>query len=302
MTTFNNSASASNFAPTTSLAIVLADKNTNIVRSNVNRVVEDTQVTGNPVVKLVYKVARYLPKGKRNGKPQLAMLERVNKFGDVTAMTYLHFEDQYLSGLVMARVFADGTHSLSREEDLEAKDGLKFDVNISFTANQLASLKKQIEAEATKLTKVPKNEMGLSLLRGYQLQVELYHDECRVDNKPDSDDTIVYYITSDAVKSVKLVNQNEHPQEFLNFSSGVQASYSVMLSAYSAPKKVERHATPQNSAEALQLIRALSRSANRNKARANKDLAKKTFTLDLDTEKIKPSSPTPEVDDDTCLI
>jgi hypothetical protein len=185
---------------------------------------------------------------------------------------------------------ADGElfYSFDKEDE-----NMRVDYNINFYEEQLKSLNDQIQAMGAKLSKPPKDDNGVSDLRGVQLQVVLKkgYETSLLKLEDDYSDKLIYQITPQEVHEVKLVCSGEtgyiEAPGYLRMS-GDLAIQAVYKSAAQAPSK------PQTLEEAksaiANLTKAQSRGKNRQAAKAGRQAQRGAAAMQATKEEAKVTS------------
>lgn len=230
---------------------------------------------------VIFQVSRFIQKS-RGGYPQLRLKERFSKETDkVTANATLHLlEDatSWLKGLHFAIVEDDGEVYYSF--DNEDKD-LRIHRQFNFKSHHLTGLRQQISDLGDILTNPPKDDEGVSELRGYQLHIAI-KSGCdvkytMVEPKSERDrkwgDKLELSVSPADIVSVKLVQHGEEeyveaPGDYMQHSLMTQSLYTKRSTSQPKPTTVDE------AKSVIATLRAKSRGANRTAAKAARQAGK----------------------------
>lgn len=196
---------------------------------------------------------------------QLRLKERYNSQREqVTAMATLHFNQGFLSGMHYCYVDEQGDryYSWNKQEGVE----FKVDFDINFQDYHLTSLLQQVVEMGDKLISPPKDEEGVSMLRGVQLHVLLAPDaELGLNNKGDTKygDKLQKKVQAHSVIGVKLVTPAS--PEYVESPDTQTLSADLAIQAVYTKTEEESVTKPSNKEEAkLAILKVMtSRSEKR---------------------------------------
>lgn len=152
--------------------------------------------------KFVYKVSRFL-----TNKQQLRLAEYYGRKDDnIKALATLHFRHDFISGCPLAFVYPDGRKAFSfHRKDVFADKKLNFVIN--FPHKLVEALMSQVSQDL--FIKPTTDDMGVSLLRKWQLHIELEDLAIADLYQKEQGSFLTVYVPEEAVKSFSLVSTKE---------------------------------------------------------------------------------------------